>query len=125
MGNRLEIIITTRDALSTPRAVRFEELYDLRKDIASIMFLWDTNSYYVDSLSRMFMINGGRRIVVDMDDCEVIYRKRNSQVMSMTDGASRKDTAWIVGIQETTPKGKMRALKITDGGFSWQWIDSL
>lgn len=126
MEERLEIIVTTRDALNAPRTVRFEELYDLRENIASIMFLWDSNSYYVDSLSKVFMINGGRRIILDsMGDCSIMYRKRNSQTMSLTGKASKTNTAWIVGLQEDTDEGRIAALKITDGGSSWQWIDSL
>ena len=121
----LEIIITTGEE-PTPQKVGFEALYPVKDDITSIVFLWNTNSYFIDIENNMFMLNGGRRISFpDMGRCHLLYRKRNAVnfAVGSLQATSKKTVTWIVGLENEDEKKIV--LMLRDNGKTWQWANEL
>lgn len=127
MNNSHEIIINTRKDSNHPRVVQFSDLFDLRNDISTMLYLWTTNSYYIDVVSRTFIINGGRKIIFsDYKDCKILYRRRN-QISYAVDGKEKpldKKINWILGIEEIETK-RMVLLIISEDGQFWEWANKL
>lgn len=119
-------VLATLTGSSSPKLLRFSELYDLRDSLQSIMLMWDSNSYYVDSVSKVFIINGGRRTRFDgLGDCRILYRKRNRVDVSVNgDGSSEKSVHHLVGIREVS-SDKVVFVKVSDDGASWEWGTTL
>ena len=91
------------------------------------MFLWNTNSYFVDVKRSAFMINGGRRLEFPrITDPRLVYRKRTAQTVSVTGSAegSRREVSWILGIQDGD-EGEMILLIISETGAVWRWANTL
>lgn len=120
----LEIIIKV-DGEREPRKVSFNELYPLRDQIESIMFLWNANSYYVDCLDNVFIINGGRKLrFPQMGHSVIEYRKRTSmQVSAVGAHEPQKQVEWIIGLRGA--KEDILVLKIDESGRDWVWINHL
>jgi len=130
MDNPHEIIITTRKN-PIARKVDFSELYTIKDDITTMMYLWNTNSYYVDVLCQIFIINGGRKMQFNLSNpCRVLYRKRNQITYKMDSlEGSTGDHNWLLGIEEIpllNDKNTKKVLLIieSDGRF-WQWANNL
>ena len=127
MNDSHEIIITTRENPDA-RVVHFSQLFDQQKDITSMMHLWNANSYYVDVASRTFIINGGRKMVMnEIGECSILYRRRNSFEMgvnSTNPDFQSKKVNWIVGIVEIGTHKKI-LLQIAEDGHEWMWSDKL
>lgn len=126
-GDPHEIIITTRENSSKPRVVRFSDLFSLRDDIRSMMYLWNTNNYYVDVINRIFIINGGRKLgFTDLGPCRVLYRRRNQRTFTLNNGNSgpEKTTLWLIGLEEIGTERKL-FLIISEDGHNWSWKNKL
>jgi hypothetical protein len=129
MNDLHEIIVTTKNEPSKQRIVQFSDLYSIRNDIKSIMFLWNTNCYYINVSTGVFIVNGGRRIQFPgSGDYILIYRRRNIQTYDLqpTDEnvKSRLQIRWILGIEDKDTKS-MLLLVISSDGSSWQWANKL
>jgi len=121
-----EIIITTREDSSNPRVVQFRDLFALREQIQSMMFIWNTNCYYVDVVSQTFIINGGRKIQFsNFEACKVLYRRR-TQLKYTTNSEGEPETilTWLIGLEEIGTK-RMVLLIVSDNGVVWQWANKL
>lgn len=126
-GDPHEIIITTRENSSKPRVVRFSDLFSLRDDIRSMMYLWNTNNYYVDVIDRIFIINGGRKLgFTDFGPCRVLYRRRNQRTFALNNVNSEpeKTTLWLMGLEEIGTERKL-FLIISEDGHNWSWENKL
>lgn len=120
----LEIIIVTRDC-PKPKKVRFEDLYGLKERIETIMFLWDTNCYYVDCKNNAFIINGGRRLAFpNLGNTCIEFRRRNTMQVSSGVKAISRTCTWIIGIK-SIDSGSMCLLEIEHSGNSWKWKTGL
>lgn len=127
MNDPHEIIITTRKDSSKPRVVQFSELYALRHDITSMMYLWNTSCYYVDVVHQTFTVNGGRKIVFgDFKRCKILYRRRNqvSYALNSDNNGPEKKLNWLLGLEEIGTK-RMVLLIISEDGRFWQWANKL
>ena len=125
--NPHEIIVTTREDSNQPRVVQFLDLYALRDDITSMMYLWDTNCYYVNVGSRTFIINGGRKLSFgSLGPCRILYRRRNRRTFAIDgkDGGPEKTTLWLLGLEERAGEKKI-ILIISEDGMAWQWANKL
>ena len=127
MTNAHEIIITTQED-PKPRVVDFSELYTLREDISSMMYLWDTNCYYVDVVNRTFIINGGRKIKFEtFRDSRILYRRRNQVHVTMDAPGSngkKHDIHWLLGIEDKGT-GDMVFVEVTENGHDFAWQNKL
>jgi len=124
MSNPMEIMVTLKDDL-TSRLVQFSELYAMRERIGSLMLLWNTNSYYVDSVSRTFIINGGRRTKFnEMEDCRILYRRRTKAEVAMNSEERNRIVTWLIGI-ESRSTGSVVFIEIGDDGVEWKWNTKL
>ncbi len=121
----LEIIITTREN-PDPQIVQFFDLYDLRESITSIMYLWNTNCYYVNVTEQTFIINGGRKLHFEMGPCWVCYRRRNQHKYAMNDlnGEPTRLQIHIIGLEKIGTDKKL-LLMISENGQIWRWADKL
>jgi len=125
MNNPMEIVVSLKDGTSSQRVVQFSELHGLIDNIGSLMLLWNSNSYYVDCISKTFIINGGRRTRFnEMEDCKVIYRRRNQCQMSMSGQPGETHTIWIIGL-ESKKTGSMILIDISEDGTDWSWNTKL
>lgn len=128
MNDPHEIIVTTFSEPTKQQVVDFSRLFEMREDIASMMYLWNTNCYYVNVQDRTFMINGGRKIQFsDLRKCRVLYRRRNSVSYSLNpqgNGKPERRTSWILGVEEKGTK-RMVMLIIGEDGSTWQWANKL
>lgn len=123
MGNPMEILVTMRDSPSS-KVVEFSELHGLIDNVGSIMFLWNSNSYYVDSISKTFIVNGGRRTRFnEIGNCKILYRKRNQLQLSMSGAPGETRVIWIVGLESES--GEWVLLHITEDGSEWDWATKL
>lgn len=123
MNDPMEILVTLKDNPS-PRMVDFSELHGLVDSMGSMMLLWNTNSYYVDSVSKTFIVNGGRRTrFSEMENCRIVYRKRNQIQLSMTGDNQGTQCMWIMGLESET--GDRIMLEISEDGSGWDWITKL
>jgi hypothetical protein len=131
MENPAEIIVTTRENPDA-KVVEFGELFKLHQEesINSMMLLWNHNSYFVNSDERIFMINGGRKMVLEqLGECEFLYRRRNQFQMGMNapdgnGGPKNKLVNWIIGVKERGTD-TMVLLQIAEDGHAWAWLDEL
>lgn len=126
-GDPHEIIITTQEDSNQPRVVEFLDLYDLRNDITTMMYLWNANSYFVDVVNRTFIINGGRKLKFgDMGPCRILYRRRNQQRYATNDlsKASEKVVLWLLGLEEIGTKRRL-LLIVSEDGVAWRWANKL
>lgn len=120
----MEIMVTLKDDLIS-RVVQFSELYAMRERIGSLMLLWNTNSYYVDSVSKTFIINGGRRTKFnEMEDCKILYRRRTKAEMAMNSEERNRIITWLIGI-ESKVSGSVVFIEIDDNGIDWKWNTKL
>jgi hypothetical protein len=123
MDDRLEIIATVKGE-TKPRTMKFEELYPVKDDLETVMFLWNTNSYYVDCLNNTMIINGGRRFRFGyIGESKLIYRKRTAMTMTIAGEQSNK-SVWLVGL-EGINEDQMVLLEIEYDGSAWRWLKSL
>lgn len=123
MENPMEIIATFKDD-SSSRIVEFSELHGLIDNISSVMFLWNTNCYYVDSVSKTFIVNGGRRTRFnEMGNCKILYRRRNQLRLSMSGVPGETRSVWILGL--VSEYGEMVLLSISEDGSEWGWATKL
>lgn len=120
----LQIIVTTTEK-ATPQVVEFEQLYPIKDKITSIIFLWNTNSYYVNIEDNTFMINGGRKLVfATFGEAHVLYRKRSAVSFAVgSPETSEKTITWIIGLENE--EGEKLFLKLQDNGKTWQWANEL
>lgn len=119
--NRLEIIIT--DESGRPESVPFTDLHKRKDTLQSIMFLWDTNCYFVSREENTFIINGGRKLPFpDMGSTHIVYRKRTKRKISGT-SEGRESIEWIVGLQNEKNIGVL--LCISETGHEWKWRDRI
>jgi len=126
MNDPHEIIITTIENPSQPRVVQFSDLYSLRNDIKSMMYLWNTNCYYVDVVDRTFIINGGRKVKLDFGECKILYRRRSQLKLAVNTGDStERKTLWLLGIEEKGGTNQMTFLIVSDDGRVWRWANKL
>ncbi len=126
MNDAHEIIITTLEDSSTPRVVQFRDLFALREQIKTMMYIWNTNCYYVDVVSQTFIINGGRKIQFSkFESCKVLYRRR-TQISYTTESDGKPETTltWLIGLEEIGTK-RMVLLIVSDNGVVWQWANKL
>jgi len=126
MSDPHEIIITTRENPNQPRVVQFSDLFSIRDDIKSMMYLWNANCYYVDVVDQVFIINGGRKIKIEAyDNCKVMYRRRNaiSYTVNSNNGPKKK-VNWLLGLEEIKTE-KMVFLQISEDGCFWSWENKL
>lgn len=123
--DQFEILVTVQDD-PNPRKVEFSDLFPLRESLQSVMFLFNTNSYYVDALSKTFIINGGRRICFkELGECEILYRKRNRAEVSLTgDQKGSPMTFYLIGLREKET-GRVVFTMVTEDGASWEWGNTL
>lgn len=122
MENRLEIIVA-REGME-PMVLPFEQLHDIKDSITSIMLLWNTSSFYVDRLSKTFIVNGGRKLRMEnLGECSILYRKRSAVTVSVNGGEQGRKVSWIIGLQDD--HDKIVALKVDERGSTWEWIDHL
>lgn len=122
-----EIIITTLENPDTPRVVEFRDLFGLRESIRSMMYIWNTNCYYVDIVSQTFIINGGRKIKFNkFEKCKILYRRRSqiSYTTNSEDGKPEVKLVWLIGLQEIGTR-RMVLLIVSDDGSIWQWANKL
>ena len=120
MSNGCEILATVHGD-ATPKTLQFSELYDLRDSLQSIMLLWNNNSYYVDALSKTFIVNGGRRIrFAELGTCKILYRRRNRVDVSVDGGEVGRSVSYLIGLRETVSDRKV-FVKVSEDGFSWEW----
>ena len=132
MTDQQEIIITTSKFPDEPRGVDFGELYDLHRseDIITMMLLWNHNSYYVNSQERTFIVNGGRKMVLEqLGECKFLYRRRTQFEVGMNNlkdvsGPKDKRVNWLIGFEEIGT-AVMVLLQISEDGLHWMWADSL
>jgi len=127
MDDPHEIIVTLQDQPTEPCVVQFSELFDLRDNIVTMMHLWNSNSYYVDVKRRMFIINGGRKIVVNFPkECRLFYRRRNQfeKGMNSNNWADNRKANWLMGLEDKET-GKLVFLQIAEDGHVWAWADKL
>lgn len=126
MADDLEIIVATKDAPAKPRVRKFEELYPIRDDIDSLMFLWNENSYYVSPTNRLFIVNGGRRLIKDrFGTCRAICRKRNQLTLAASGGEEQeRATFWLIGLEDVDT-GEVFFVKVSENGRRWGWGDML
>lgn len=125
MGDPMEIVVSV-EGNPTPKSVAFSDLYAMRESIKSVMVFWNTNSYYVDSMSKTFIINGGRKVRFnEMEDCRILYRRRTQAEMAVNSGdeASRK-VIWIFGL-ESKKTGSTVFMEISEDGKDWKWNTKL
>lgn len=115
----LEIIVSVKG--STPQKVPFENLFDLKDEITSIVLLWDTNSYFLNIENGTFIINGGRRLMIpDMEGAKLLYRKRNGVTYALTGmGKKAHKVNWIIGL-EKSPERRV-FLNISGDGKTFEW----
>lgn len=121
ISNPMEIIITTIEDPETRKKVQFSDLYSIRKSIATAVFLWNTNSYYVDVLQQIFIINGGRRIKYsEFKNPVFMYRKRNRVQYKTGETLNEEDRSvlWIMGIAGES-KDDTLFLEISEDGKEW------
>jgi len=101
--------------------VMFSGLHAIIDQVSTMIFLWNTNSYVVNCESRTLIINGGRAIHADeLQDCTVLYRKRNRLDVSISGEESRFKTTWLLGLQDSE-MGASVFIKISEDGDSWEW----
>ena len=117
MGNQLEIIVHLKD--NKPKIISFEDLYAVRGQMESIVFLWNTNSYYVSILDNTIIVNGGRKIhFKEMGNCNIEYRKRSTFQYSTTgDHEPRKDHKWLFGLRNENKEVVL--LEVASNGKNW------
>lgn len=126
LDNDLEIIVVVSGD-SKPRNVKFEDLYDLKKNIESLMLLWNTNCYYVSRDKNTFLINGGKRLMFPkLGTTDIEYRRRSTMHLST---ASMKDQPsrtyiWIVGLK-SKESNSLLLLEVDSTGASWKWKTTL
>jgi len=122
MNDRMEILVTTRDRES--KSVPFSDLYSMRERIVSLMFLWNNNSYFIDSETSTFIVNGGRRTRFnEMLDCSIVYRRRTRREISMFGEKPLDVITWILGIESAT--GSKVLLQVSEDGREWSWENTL
>lgn len=123
MDNPHEILVAYKDDPEV-RLISFSELHAVVDKISSLIFLWDTNSYCVNCVSRTFILNGGRVIHAEkLQDCSILYRKRSKLEISISGEGSWSKTVWIIGLQAAT--GDMTFIKISEDGKTWEWGTAL
>jgi hypothetical protein len=121
--DNMEILVTLVTEPDKPRSVKFTDLKSLQDRICGMLFLWNCNSYYVDCVKKIFIINGGRKLKMGgfQGDCRVMYRRRNQMDMSFaSEKPSEKRVIWIIGLDEIGASNRM-FLKISEDGKSWKW----
>ena len=125
MSDPMEIVVSIKGN-PCPRTVEFSELYALRDSLASIMVFWNSNSYYVDSVSKTFIINGGRKVRFnEMEDCRILYRRRTRAEMAVNSGEEKsREVIWIFGIESMTT-GSTVFVEVSEDGKNWQWNTKL
>ena len=125
MSDPMEIVVSIKGN-PNPKTVEFSELYALRDSIGSIMVFWNTNSYYVDSVSKTFIINGGRKVRFnEMEDCRILYRRRTRAEMAVNSGEEKsREVIWIFGI-ESMATGSTVFVEVSEDGKNWQWNTKL
>lgn len=118
-----EYIICTPDS-PEPHKVEFSELFVQRDDITKMILLWDSNSYLVDTISKSFIINGGRRLCVAdhfPGRANVLYARRNRQEISMNSNEKgMASTSYLLGLKAN---GKELILHISPDGKAFSMID--
>ena len=128
MNDPHEIIITIRKDSKSTRVVQFSDLYALRTEIEKMIYLWNTNCYYVDVVNRTFIINGGRKMQIEkMGECKILYRRRTQFEKGIDSDDSEpknKKINWILGIEEIETK-KVVFVQISEDGKNWSWEDKL
>jgi len=128
----LEIIVRVKDETS-PRPIKFEELYAIKDSMVSLTLLWDTNCYSVNIDRRYFCINGGRKIAIKTfrkcTDLSICYRKRNSIDLSfgaVPDKRSEPQVTYLIGFEGTVDGELCRELiHISPDGATWIWKKAL
>ena len=122
--DKLEIIVTTRSQQGKAKRVSFSEIYPIKDDIETIMFLWNSNSYYVSVKDKTFIVNGGRRLHInDIGKCKLLSRKRNQLTLSTTgDEGKEQKIFWLVGVES---EDKVCYLKISEDGKVYEWCNTL
>lgn len=127
MDNGLMEIIVKLDDEDKPRRLNFEELFEAKDRVESIMLLWTANSYFVDVKHRRFLINGGRNLDFPrFDKAKLMYRKRTAETVSTTGAAEgiRREVSWILGM-ENGDGGELVFLVISETGAAWRWENKL
>lgn len=130
--NPLEFMVTTKGN-NVPKTVQFEQLYGLKPDITSVTLLWNTNCYHVNVPQKVFIINGGRRIVMKgfekAENIELLYARRNTVEIDMqkTSGngqAPKPEQSYLLGFQGMIDGEKREImLHISEAGELWYWRD--
>jgi len=127
MKDQLEIIVRVKTD-PTPMVVTREELYPIREKLDSMMLLWNTASYYVDTKQKMFIVNGGRKLFMDFEDgVKIVYRMRRSVTYGLTSKEPpTHHEAWVMGLEGIKDgKPKQVFLVIEHGGETWGWENHL
>lgn len=125
MKDILEIIVSTIHS-DMPKPVKFEELYGIKDDVISIIFLWNHNSYFVNVKERTFIINGGRKMNFPATGkTKLLYRKRTAETVAITGAAegSNRVITWLVGFEDEVENKLF--LQISEDGKHWTWANAL
>jgi len=122
--DKLEIIVSVENEPS-PHEVKFEDLFAIKDQIKSIMFLWNANSIYVDCVSNTFIIHGGRRIKFpEMGKTKIEYRKRTSVQVSVSGGSTSRSHVWLIGLR-CVDEDKVLLIEADKTGTLWEWRNVL
>lgn len=125
----LEFIVKLRTE-EAPKNLPFKELFHNRPEMASMMLLWNNNSYYINVEDRYFLINGGRRIIpavlVLMKNPIVLYARRNKQEVNMNmDKPSEmgdRTITYLLGAEGIVDGiSKEILLEVSENGLFWKW----
>jgi hypothetical protein len=124
VDNPMEIIVTLRDDPS-PRVIPFSDLYALRENISSMMLLWDTSSYFIDCVSKTFIINGGRKIAFNhVGEGMILYRRRTRSELSTTGEPPKRMVIYILGF-EIKSSNFLAFIEVSEDGNAWKWETKL
>jgi hypothetical protein len=127
-----EFIITTTDE-PEQREAQFSDLYALKDKIASIMLLWDFNSYYINIQQGYFIINGGRRIQPTVASLmlhkKLEYARRNRMDVQIAGDDEKENPeisiSYIFGMHGVSgDEEKSILLHISSDGTTWCWRDT-
>ncbi len=122
-------IIQLRDE-TTPREVRFQELYNLRHSIINMTIMWDFNSYFVNITDRYIIVNGGRRVKLSnltiMEKPKLYYRRRHTSQISVANNRPvAKKTAYVLGAEGMVNGETIRAyILIEEDGSVARIVDN-
>lgn len=121
-----EYLITTKETPEKVQRVDFSELYELKERIAKMIMLWDNNSYIVDAVSKSFIINGGRKLLLGdhfPGAVQVLYARRNKKEISFAgEQVGQTSISYLLGFESLEDKKQM-LLHISPDGMFYKFVE--